>query len=240
MPFSDMGVARRVPDPRRRVRPLVGVLCGAGIVFVAYLIGVVWRPGRRVDDRVLRSAERVGAGVAPELHTVLAYLSPVVVSVGILAVAIRSARLGDGLQAVTAVALIVGSELVAQGLKLLLPRVGGGTNTLPSGHLTMIAAFVLVLATESRWRRISVALAVLVVAGSAAGTWVIGWHRPSDSVAACGVVALCWGATRLVAGAVSPGHDREAGSEPPRELADQPTVPSMRRSVSFALLIRTT
>jgi hypothetical protein len=197
------------------------------VVFVAYLVGVVWHVGRRVDDRALRWAERTGVGVAPEVHAVLAYLSPVVVCVGVVAVAVT--RRDDRLRAASAVALVVASELVAQGVKVLLPRAGGGTNTLPSGHLTMIAAFVLVLVTAGRWRRICVVLGVLVVAGSAAGTWVIGWHRPSDSLAACGVVALCWGATRLVTDVVRSRRDEGAPvSGPPIGSDDRPTVPLMR------------
>ena len=66
------------------------------------------------------------------------------------------------------------------------------------------------------------------------------WSVVEGLEAAWGVVALCWGATRLVTDAVSRGHAGEAGSEPPADLADRPTVPSMRRSLSFAPLIRTT
>ena len=69
------------------------------MVFVAYRIGVVWHVGRRVDDRALRWAERTGIGVAPEVHAVLAYISPVVVCVGVVAVAIRSSRRDDRLRA---------------------------------------------------------------------------------------------------------------------------------------------
>lgn len=229
MRFSDTVTVRHGHSSGRRLRGWAGVLGGAGVVLVAYLIGVVWRTGRRVDELSLRSTERLGVGVAPEVHAVLAYLSPVAVSVGLIAVIVSCSRRGDRRQAATALLLVVGSELVAQGLKMLLPRVGGGTNTLPSGHLTMIAAFVLVLATAGRWRRITVGLGVVVVTASAAGTWVIGWHRPSDTVAACGVVALCWGATVLVTDAIPSQRDSEAGPEP-RGLPDQPTVPSMRHS----------
>lgn len=186
---------------------------------MAYVVGVVWGVGRRIDGRALRAAVRTGAGVEQPVHAVLAYLSPVLVCGGLAVVVTMSARRGDRSGAAGALGLVVGSELVAQAMKLLLPRVGGGTNTLPSGHLTMIAAFVLLLVTARRWRRVDVALGVLVVVGSAVGTWVISWHRPSDTVAACGVVALCWGATRLVTDARAP-----------RALADQPTVPAMRRA----------
>ena len=231
MRFSDTNVIRQVPGHRRRVRAWASVLGGGAVVFVAYLVGVVWRVGRRIDDRALRWAERLGVGVAPEVHAVLAYLSPAVVCVGVVAVVVRRWRRGDQLEAATALALVAGSELIAQGLKLLLPRTGGGTNTLPSGHLTMIAAFVLVLVlmAVARRRRILVVLGALAVTGSAAGTWVIGWHRPSDSLAACGVVALCWGATRLVAETNRFRRDEETPvSGPPHGPDDRPTVPSMR------------
>ena len=231
MRISHAGVARHVPDHRRRTRPWAGVLGGGGTVVLAYLAGVVWHIGRRIDDRALRRAERLGADVAPQVHAGLAYLSPAVVCVGVVAVVVRRWRRGDQRQAATALALVAGSELIAQGLKLLLPRTGGGTNTLPSGHLTMIAAFVLVLVLTAvaRRRRILVVLGALAVAGSAAGTWVIGWHRPSDSLAACGVVALCWGATRLVAETNRFRRDEETPvSGPPHGPDDRPTVPSMR------------
>lgn len=45
----------------------------------------------------------------------------------------RSRPVLDGRQAVGAVVLVVGSQLLAQAVKLLLPRVRGETNTVPSG-----------------------------------------------------------------------------------------------------------
>lgn len=223
MRHSDSREFRHVPDVRQGVSAWFGVVGGGGVILLAYLVGVVWRVGRRIDDRALRLAQRVGARVVPEVHAVLAYLAPMMVAVGVVAVVARSVQGGDRLRAANAVALVVGSELVAQGLKLLLPRLGGGTNTLPSGHMTMIAASVLVLAIVGQWRRIRITLGVLVVVGSAVGTWVIGWHRPSDTLAACGVVALCWGATRLITDAIRP-----AMPGAPRGPDDRPTVPSMR------------
>jgi hypothetical protein len=93
----------------------------------------------------------------------------------------------------------------------------------------MIAAFVLALAIAHRRHPIIAVLGALVVVGSAAGTWVIGWHRPSDSVAACGVVALCWGATHLVAEAIRSHRNEESPrSDPPRGPDDRPTVPLPR------------
>lgn len=89
---------------------------------------------------------------------------------------------------------VVGSELCTQLLKAVLPRPGAaGPNTLPSGHVTIVAAFVLASVAVARRRRGVAALGALVVAGVAAGTLMIGWHRPAGTVAALGVVTVCWG-----------------------------------------------
>lgn len=208
---------------------MVAAAVGSGTVLVAYLLGVVVPIGRAVDDRALRWIERAGAGAQPLVHAVLAYLSPALVAVGVVLIVVREVRCGDRIGAVRAVVLVVGSEMLAQAMKVALPRPGGGTNTLPSGHVTMIAAFMVVLAATVGWRRGATVLGALVVAGSALGTMIIGWHHPSDTVAACGVVALCWAAVRLIGRVrLQPGPSRPPGPGPQRSIADHPTVRATR------------
>lgn len=160
---------------------------------IAYLLGVVSRRGRGLDQRVARSVARWGASVERPVHALIAYGAPLVVVIGLAVVAVRAARRGDGAGAVYVVGFVVVTEVVTQVLKLALPRPGGGTNTLPSGHVTLVAAFVVVAVVHAGRSGWAAVLGVLAVGASAVAVMIVGWHRPSDVVAACGVVAVCAG-----------------------------------------------
>ena len=229
MRLSNSQAAPPAPGGRRWDASVVAAASGTGAALLAYLLGVVVPLGRGVDGRAVRWAERAGAGAQPWVHALLAYLSPVLVAVGVVLVVLRELRRGDRISAVRVVALVTGSELLAQALKVSLPRPGGGTNTLPSGHVTMIAALMVAIAAVGGWRGVTIMLGTFVVAVAALGTMIIGWHRPSDIVAACGVVAVCWAAVRLI-GRARRRPDRHRCTRLPDTApfwsgANRPTVP---------------
>jgi membrane-associated phospholipid phosphatase len=187
------------PSSRRR-RAWWAVAGGTVVLVVAYLVGVVTAAGRHGDGHVARLAERAGREVRAPVHALLEWAAipvGVVVTAVVVVAALRAGRRPD---AVRAAALVVGAEVLTQVVKALLPR-PGGMNTLPSGHVTFVAAVAVVvaMAAPAARRRLVAVTGAVVVLLAALGTWVIGWHRPSDVVAAVGVVAVCWGAAELLA-----------------------------------------
>ncbi len=129
--------------------------------------------------------------------------------------------------AASAVLLFAGTILLAEVLKLVLPRpdlsqledrpLFDGINTFPSGHATIATSLVLALLLVSSARaRPWVAVVGLVWAATATwGTLAAGWHRPSDAVGGILLATACFagGASWLL-----PRHWRSATGT---KLADQ-------------------
>jgi membrane-associated phospholipid phosphatase len=72
-------------------------------------------------------------------------------------------------------------------------------NSLPSGHVTLVASLgvALVLVAPRLLAPFAVLAALAVTALAGVATMLAGWHRPSDVVAALGVVAATTGAVTL-------------------------------------------
>jgi membrane-associated phospholipid phosphatase len=107
---------------------------------------------------------------------------------------------GHGARAVSVVALVLGAQLVTQLLKAGLVRPdSAGENSLPSGHVTLVASLglALVLVVPRLLRPLAALAAVAVTGVAGVATMVAGWHRPSDVVAAVGVVVATAGAVSL-------------------------------------------
>jgi hypothetical protein len=87
-------------------------------------------------------------------------------------------------------------------------------------------ALVVVLAIQPARRRLAGGVGAAVVLLAAVGTFVIGWHRPSDVVAALGVVAVSWGSCELALARLDVPGLALPGLAPPRpEAAAVPVVP---------------
>jgi membrane-associated phospholipid phosphatase len=100
--------------------------------------------------------------------------------------------------AIGAAVTVIGANVTTQALKLLLerPDLGlGGTNSFPSGHVTVISSLAAAaFLVSSRRLQPLVAGAGLLASGVVAvGTVALGWHRPSD-VAGAALVAAGWAA----------------------------------------------
>jgi len=204
--------------PRRTGRPatvagVLAVLLGAATVVGAYVLGVLDPRGRVLDEAVERAAS--GLGLRHEgldlIHVGVPAITVVVVALAGLAV-VR----GRGARVVTGVALVLGAELVTQVLKAGLVRPdAAASNSLPSGHVTFVAAMgvALVLVVPRALRPLA-ALAAVAATGVAGVTVIlVGWHRPSDVVAALGVVAATTGAVTLAA-ALLRGRPRRRSASP--------------------------
>ncbi len=198
--------AGRAPQPGGwAARVVVGLLLGvAGTLVVAasWLLLVVDDHGRRLDHALMLAVEDRFSSVRDGLLGLLNLVS--VLSVGLVLVVLAGialARRRPG-AAVAGIALVLGTQVLTQGLKAVLPREGSAENSLPSGHVTVITALVvaamLTLPVALRWL---VGLAgMLLVAGTSVSVMAVGWHRPGDVLAAFGVVAAVGGALLLVDG----------------------------------------
>ncbi|WP_208302696.1 hypothetical protein, partial [Dermatophilus congolensis] len=185
-------------------------LFGAGLVVAAVVLlcvvipFFVWtRLGQRVDER-----SRWSALLPPEVNerfdAVLTLVSVPAVAVGLLVVVGIALLRRRWDLAVFAVVLVGLANVTTQVGKVVIPRrdVGiGAENTLPSGHMTVITGLALALLVVVP-RLVRVPLMMLsAFACTLAGAVIVvmRWHRPSDVVAAVGVLALWSGVAVLVA-----------------------------------------
>lgn len=169
-----------------------------GVIATAYIaLYTSW--GQRYDERAGQSLHGSAAGLNHHLATVLREVTlgtGVVALLVMLAVAAVRRRFRVGLAALI---LVVGSDLTTQMLKrYLLNRVDFGhgiSNSLPSGHTTvvfsLVLAAVLVAPRGLRWLVALLGAAVATLTGLS--TVITGWHRPGDVVAAL-LVCLFWAA----------------------------------------------
>ncbi|PVZ07758.1 phosphatase PAP2 family protein [Actinomycetospora cinnamomea] len=214
--MTTLATAPTVPlieaPPRRRAGGIVvavlAVVLGAATVVGSYVLAVLDPRGRALDEAVLRAA--TGVGLRTEGLTVLELVGIPSVALAVLVLTGVALARGRGGRAVTVVGLVLGSQLVTQALKagLVRPESAEG-NSLPSGHVTLVASLglALVLVVPRALRPVAALAAVGVTGLAGVATMVAGWHRPSDVVAALGVVAATAGVLSLAA-ALLPGRRR--------------------------------
>lgn len=196
-----MVLPQRTPGNVTAPAILVGLL--AFSAFVAVVDVALWTSaGQAADDRAMAT---VVAGREAHL-TVLSILGRVsvwavaVVAAGcvLLAIARQHGRAAFG-----AVLVIAGANVTTQVLKhgvLDRPNFGHGVhNSLPSGHVTVVAAAVaaLLIVVSPPFRPAVAGLGTFATGLTGLSTIVAGWHRPADVVAALFVV-LGWGALAVV------------------------------------------
>ena len=186
-------------------RVVVGLLLGvAGTVVVAasWVLLVADRSGRRVDHALMLAVQDRFSSVQGGILDLLRLVN--VVSVGLVLVVIAGialARRRPG-AAIAGVALVLLTQVLTQGLKAVLPREGSAENSLPSGHVTVITALVIavLLALPVALRFVVGLVGAVGVVGACVAVMAVGWHRPSDVIAAFGVIAAVGGALLVVDG----------------------------------------
>ncbi|WP_310977357.1 MULTISPECIES: phosphatase PAP2 family protein [unclassified Amycolatopsis] len=210
------------PAPVTRAASRTAVLlagaAGFALAFVAaYLLFVRTEAGRGVENGVVRSAQSAGTTVdwADPLRQTDLVVVLGGVAVLIVAIAVVRRRLALG---VMALVLLAAPLVVAQLLKLyVLERPSTGDrfgvashNSFPSGHVSAAMAVLVALAIVLPRRFRLTAL----VTGSAGVAWVsaaavaLGWHRLSDTVGGCLLVAAVTCAGAAVVSARRPDGDR--------------------------------
>jgi membrane-associated phospholipid phosphatase len=203
------------------VRALLVALISAVGLIATDLLFVHTAAGQRLDQAALN---HLADGAASRLRVAgwLRYVTVgavVVVMTGCVVVAFLRKRLD---LAIVAFALVAGANLSTQLLKhviLTRPHLGNGwTNSLPSGHATVVTSLVLalMLVAPYAWRWLVSLAGAVAVTVAGVGTVVANWHRPSDVVAAF-AVCLAWGALGLAvisARSAPPAARRPARAHP--------------------------
>jgi membrane-associated phospholipid phosphatase len=190
-------------DPSRpSARPAgltVALAAALGIWLVWWAMVTTW-PGQRVEEQVFETADRFQDVINHLVEPVLLLGSPPWLVTGFLAVCgiglLRRRLVATGLAAV----VILGSNLATQVIKDgvfhrtgLVGEWNRDINTLPSGHVTIVAAaWAALLLVVPRSRRPVTALAgAAVTCAMSLATVADRWHRPSDVVAAV-LVVVAW------------------------------------------------
>ncbi|WP_157647583.1 phosphatase PAP2 family protein [Actinomycetospora chiangmaiensis] len=186
----------------RVVGGLVLAVLGALVTAGSWLLLVRSGSGRRLDHTLMGAVEHLFAGVRSEVVGVLQLVSVASVGLALLVIAVigLSRRRVGAVGA--AIALVLVSQAITQGLKAVLPAEGATENSLPSGHVTVISALViatlLVLPAALRW--VAGAVGLVVIAGASVAVMAAGWHRPGDVLAAYGVIAAVVGGLLVLDG----------------------------------------
>lgn len=218
--------------PRRpHTRPVALVVApGAalGTWLVWWAMVTTW-PGQRVEERVFETADRFQDVVNHLVEPVLLLGSPAWLAVGALVVCatglLRRSWAATGL----AVVVILGSNVTTQVIKDgvfyrvgLLGEWNRDINTLPSGHVTVVAAAwaALLLVVPRGWRSPTALVGAGATCAMGLATIADRWHRPSDVVAAVLVVVVWAAAACAVAPALSPA--RAAARAPGRHPGTRP------------------
>lgn len=193
---------------RGRVTAVLAIVAGIATVIGAYVLAVLDPAGREIDDAVLETA--TGVGLRGEGLGVLELVGVPTVAVAVIVLAGVALARGRGDRAIGVVALVLGAQVVTQVLKAGLVRPDSlQDNSLPSGHVTLVASLglALVLVVPRVLRPLAALAAVAVTGIAGVATMVAGWHRPSDVLAAVGVVVATGGVVTL-AGALLRGRPR--------------------------------
>ncbi|MFD7308115.1 phosphatase PAP2 family protein [Promicromonospora sp. NPDC059942] len=199
--------SRGAPPSTTRLAALTVAFAAAlGTLLVWWAMVTTW-PGQRVEERVFVTADLFQDVVNRPVEPVLLLGSPPWLVTGFLAVCgVGLARRRWGATALAA-AVILGSNLTTQVIKDgvfyrtgLVGEWNRDINTLPSGHVTVVAAAwaALLLVAPRRWRPATALAGAILTCAMGLATIADRWHRPSDVVAAVLVVVL-WTALAGVA-----------------------------------------
>ncbi|MGC0141419.1 phosphatase PAP2 family protein [Pseudactinotalea sp. Z1732] len=167
-------------------------------LWATWRVFVLWPTGQLVDDAAWQGSQygrdRLDALVEPVVRVIS---EPFLVLAALVVFGVAAMQRRWSI-AIAATVMLGGANVTTRLLKeYLLTRPDFGlterpVNTLPSGHTTAAAtvAATALLIAPARWRG-PVALAGAAYAGATGvGTLVLGWHRPSDIVAAYAVAAV--------------------------------------------------
>lgn len=226
--------------PTARAAGLTVTLAAAlGTWLVWWAMVTTW-PGQRVEERVFGTADRFQDVVNHLVEPVLLLGSPPWLLTGFLVACGIGLLRGRPAAASLAAVVIVGSNLITQVIKNgvfhrtgLLGEWNRDINTLPSGHVTVVAAAwaALLLVVPRSWRPTTALAGAGVTCAMGLATVADRWHRPSDVVAAV-LVVVAW--TSLVC-ALAPVRWMGSDDAGPARGGDGLTLPVIALLVTVAV-----
>lgn len=199
-----------------RVKRLGWLIAACAVTFIAiYVILIRTSAGQQlVDWALIGNTELTHTEVRRASLTLHHITGPTVVVFALLLVAIGLLRRQPRIAFFGAGGFLI-AVAAAEALKRLLPRplldsrweqdlIDKTMNTFPSGHVTIVTAFVLVLTLVSapRARALVAAVGSVLVVLVGIGVVIAGWHRPEDSMggALLAAVTICATSILLVQG----------------------------------------
>jgi membrane-associated phospholipid phosphatase len=195
------GIRTPVVTPGQTARRLVVLAIGSAALVVLLWAGTTQTVvGQRVADLILYgrvAADLTVLGAATEALAAVSLAFGATAALGIVALALDF----GGFELATAAAvLLLGANLTAQGLQLLLERpnllgdVAYATgNSFPSGHVTLASSLGLacILVVPRRIRTPVAGVAATLIAVVGASTMIAGWHRLADVEGGL-LISLAW------------------------------------------------
>lgn len=188
--------------------PLLFAAVSIVMLWGTWRIFVDWPTGQLVDDAAWQGSQFGRRHLDGFVEPVVRVISEPFLVLAAVAAFIVAASQRRWSIAIAATVMLGGANLSTQLLKeQVLDRPDFGlteqpVNSLPSGHTTAAAtvAATALLIAPARWRG-PVALVGAAYAGATGvGTLVLGWHRPSDIVAAYAVAAAWYFAIEAARG----------------------------------------
>jgi membrane-associated phospholipid phosphatase len=194
---------------RRPAAALVVAVACALATAAVWLLAFQTGAGARLDSSVLRGFTGLqGTKVEPVADAAAHLADPIPFALLALAIIGMALARRRPFHAVVVPVVLCGATLTTQLLKPVAtearpaepPPLAPLADAWPSGHTTaaMALALCLVLVTPARWRPLAAAAGGAFAVAQAYGLLVMGWHYPSDVVAAFGV-ATAWLALGIAA-----------------------------------------
>ena len=199
--------AERTTAPAPVLTPAQGVsviAASATGVLLLWQALVGTAAGQRADTAVMQAFADVPTAVTTWTSALLDSVTATNVALLLVALTVVAVLRRDVRAEIAAASVLLGANVTTQVLKSALtrPELGEGTaNSLPSGHVTLLASLAVAAAivVPGRVRAAVAALGALVTGVGALAVLVWQWHRPSDVLAALLVVAAWWAGTAVLA-----------------------------------------
>jgi len=202
------------------LRYALAALCCAALLVTIDLVFVHTTRGQWVDDASLQGTRIGRSHIIDPVSQILNVVSVTALGAATVAIGVVGFLRKRPILALLAMMLVVGSTLSTEVIKYwlftrpLLDTQGDRLpfNTLPSGHTTVALSVgvAVALVSPARIRALVGVLGVVYGAATGVATMSAGWHRPSDAVAACLVVATWVALVGVIAAALGPDSERAA------------------------------
>ena len=187
-----------------RRRMAIALIVAPPVLFAVMCLAVLASPKLQTRDNLAMTGVALGNVAWPKMEDLLGIARSVVCPVLLLIAVGAAAWRRSWRRAATILGFVAMTLIVASLVRVGIPRpqfgVGLPPNTIPSGHVTvsLVAAVALVMVLRGWSRRVAQVLGGALAVFTGLGVQMVVWHRPSDSVGALLITAVCVGVAFLV------------------------------------------